>query len=150
MSKIVFDEITREPYERRVSERVVYRNGQFLEDIPSFVDRQLRDVQAGVVTITTMIRRPSKGFEQAFEQLQEEYLTKHPVEDGIYPRIKYNGRSLEGQLYFEPAYREDGIILYDTIKRIDELRSNGYQNKRTTILMRVETYFPLGKVPFIQ
>lgn len=119
----------------------VYKNGQFLVDIPSFVEQLLQDGKYGIIKLKTMIRRPSKGFEKGLERLQEEYLLKHPVEDGIYPLIKYNRISLEGKLHFEPTDREDGLILEEAVKRIDELRKfHRDYNKHTTIMLRIETY----------
>lgn len=141
-----FDRISGEPYKKSVAEKVVYRNGQHLEDVSSYVNNHLNGNQHAEIVLTPILRRPSKDLQERldglFKELAKTYIGRIPVENGCYPVFEYDKRSLVGHLHFDRANKYDGIIFEDIINRIDKLRKYGSRdkNKRATIILRIETY----------
>ena len=136
--------------ERKVREKVIYRNGQFLTDIPSYVREYFRNTtEEGQVTISVIMRRASREFEEGVIDLLETFLLDYSImTSSIMPyhdastTVKHNRRSLVGSLHFDLGrfYEIDGLMLESIIKYLDELRSYRDKNKRTTIMMRIESY----------
>ena len=138
--------------ERKVREKVVYRNGQVLTDIPSYVREYFRNTtEEGQVTISVIMRRASREFEEGLVNLLDVLSLDYTImTSSIMPympyhastTVKHNRRSLVGSLHFDLGrfYEIDGLMLESIIKYLDALRSLKDKNKRTTIMMRIESY----------
>lgn len=123
-------------------ERVVYQNGRMTRDIPSFVQQHMANAAYGEIVMTTMIRRPTADLEEQLLTLQKPYLGRVPIENGCYPNVTRQGRSLVGHLHFEPAYVTDGEVFDGLVKEVAKLSSEslGNRNKQVTITMRIRYY----------
>ena len=127
----------------RQAEIVVYKNGQFVEDVGRFVESKVGNTGLDEIVMTTHIHNlPSdSGLTVALRALHREFIGRCPIENGCYPLVERKRRHVEGHLHFSPAYSSDGKTLAAVIHRIDELRKlHGAYNKRTTITVLIKTY----------
>lgn|SRR3989338_4371312 len=119
-------------------ERVIYRNGQITESIPTLVERQFKNSLYGEVSMMLMMRRASEEFKREYNKIVREH---------AYPIFGHEGQSYQCQIYFKYFKQLSGehgidIIsanLEELIRKLNELRNKKDANKRTTVLLRIKT-----------
>ena len=124
----------------KTNERVIYRNGQTIEDIHALVERQFKNsLGYAEVSIKLMIRRASEEFKMGFNKSAREH---------GYPIFGHEGQSYQCQLYFKyfKFFEDYGIgiesisaNLEALIRKLNDLRSKKDANRKTTVLLRIKT-----------
>lgn len=123
----------------RQRERLVYKNGEFLDNVHTLAS--LIGEGVGEIIMETAIESKDENLCEKLEVYYKQFIGRCAIENGCYPIVHFKDRHIRAHLHFEPAYSSDGEVFDAAIKKTHDL----IKPTNATIVVRVWYMIDVGR-----